>query len=191
MKVGFFGPPCSGKTTLAHALFASIKQKGWNAEFVSEYARKFIAMNRERIIKKGMNDQDQLDIFRNQCQEEGYFDNKDTLVVTDTCSANTCFYSDQLENLVFDNIERYDIIFVTYFNEEVFGKVKDLNRIHDVVNCRELNIRMFDAISKITKYSNLTTDVFCLSGTLEDKVSASISYVEEKVYGIGNTKKSN
>ena len=97
MLIGFFGPPCSGKTTLAHALFAAIKAKGYQGEFVSEYARRYIAKNKLEIQQQGMMlNTDQANIMDGQKQEERWFDGENTIVVTDTCSANTCFYAEEL-----------------------------------------------------------------------------------------------
>ena len=46
MYVNFIGAPCSGKTTSAAKLFAELKEMGLEVEFVSEYARLYIAKKR-------------------------------------------------------------------------------------------------------------------------------------------------
>lgn len=181
MLIGFFGPPCSGKTTLAHALFASLKVNGINGEFVSEYARKHIVNHPKGLDNTGLNDKDQFHILSRQTDEEGLFIIKNNLVVTDTCTANTCFYSDEFYCMdkIEEEIKRYDILFVTSLLEDRIGSV-DKNRIHNLDQCRELNVKMFDALNSL----NLKTSadrIFHLMGSTEDKVAAALSFVKDRI----------
>ena len=122
MLIGFYGPPCSGKTTLAHSIFAALKRMGHNGEFVTEYARVFIAQNKKRIEKSGMTNDDQDEILLKQKTLEELY-GKNDLVVTDTSTANTCFYSDDLYciDTIEQQIERYDVVFVTSLIEEAIS----------------------------------------------------------------------
>lgn len=180
MLIGFYGPPCSGKTTLAHSVFAALKRMGFPGEFVSEYARTYIAQNKERIKKDGMDNEDQLNILSRQKELEELYGNK-SLVVTDTSTACTCFYSDDLYyvHTIESEIQRYDIIFVTSLIEEALTG-KDGNRVHNLDQCRELNENMFNVLNSI-KPTILADRVFYLTGSTEDNVLAALSFVQNKL----------
>lgn len=179
MLIGFYGPPCSGKTTLAHSIFAALKRMGHTGEFVSEYARTYIAQNQPGIKERGLNDADQDHILENQQTMEELY-GKDVLVVTDTSTANTCFYSDKLYYVktIQEQIKRYDIVFVTSLIEEAL-KGKDKNRVHDLDQCRELNENMFNALNSMDP-KILADRVFYLTGSTEDNVLSALSFVQNK-----------
>lgn len=180
MLIGFYGPPCSAKTTLAHSIFAALKRMGYVGEFVSEYARIYIAKHKSRIKKSGMVNQDQHKILSNQKKCELLYE-KGTLVVTDTSTANTCFYSNDLYNV--QNIEyeigRYDILFVTSLIEEALTG-KDSNRVHSLDQCRELNENMFNVLNSLNP-KTATDRVFYLTGSTEDNVLTALSFVQNKI----------
>ncbi len=180
MLIGFYGPPCSGKTTLAHSVFAALKRMGYNGEFVSEYARTHIAQFKEIIEKKGMNDTDQNMIMENQKNFEEVY-GKEALVVTDTSTACTCFYSEKLYHVstIEKEIKRYDILFVTSLIEEALTG-KDENRVHDLDQCRELNENMFNVLNHM-KTKTVADRVFYLTGSTEDNVLAALSFVQNKL----------
>ena len=180
MLIGFYGPPCSGKTTLAHSIFAVLKRMGYSGEFVSEYARVYIAQNKFEIKKNGMNHDDQEIILNKQTMLEEIYE-ENTLIVTDTSTACTCFYSDILSNIstIESQIKRYDILFVTSLIEEALTG-KDKNRVHNLDQCRELNEDMFNVLNSI-KPTILADRVFYLTGSTEDNVLTALSFVQNKL----------
>jgi thymidylate kinase len=65
MKViNIFGGPGVGKTTQAYLLCGMMKAKGFNVDFIPEYAKKLIYRNSQDILQK-----DQLYIFGKQVHE--------------------------------------------------------------------------------------------------------------------------
>lgn len=102
MLVQFIGGPCSGKTTTAAKLFATLKEQGHPCEFVAERARAHIAKVRRRLLDSGqdpsdcrMTEDDQLAILEDQLRcEEDFVKTcpKQTIVVADGCPLNSLLY---------------------------------------------------------------------------------------------------
>lgn len=119
MLIGVLGSPITGKTTLAAGLFAKLKEMGVACEFVPEYARKYIATQREIWGEKALplDDQDQREIADGQRKEENLFLGSGTeVVVTDGSVANAHFYLENVSDrdraeMIGLSLERYDVVF--------------------------------------------------------------------------------
>jgi len=46
-RINILGGPCTGKSTVASYVFASLKEKGYNVEFVPEYVKRWTFINRK------------------------------------------------------------------------------------------------------------------------------------------------
>ena len=45
-RINFYGPPCSGKDTVASHIFSKMKINGYNVEFINEYVKNWTYINR-------------------------------------------------------------------------------------------------------------------------------------------------
>jgi deoxyadenosine/deoxycytidine kinase len=75
--ISLFGGPGAGKSTLAAALFAKMKESNVNCEMVREYVKTWAWQDRE--IKST----DQIYVLAKQCQAESILYNKVDYVITD------------------------------------------------------------------------------------------------------------
>lgn len=100
MLVSFAGCPCSGKTTTAAAVFASLKTLGVPVEFIPEQARMYIAEKRydvsmpltEKLI---LTKEDQYKIFVKQMYLERVMTKvcgDNMIIVTDSTPLNALLY---------------------------------------------------------------------------------------------------
>jgi nicotinamide riboside kinase len=64
MRINLFGGPCSGKSTLASFVFASLKMRGLNIELISEYIKTWAYEKRE------LRGCDQFYVFAKQWRKE-------------------------------------------------------------------------------------------------------------------------
>lgn len=149
MLVAFLGSPCSGKTTTAARLFASLKEGGFATEFYPEYARQHIALLRS--LSKGepvvLTEADQIyiagcqldgeEITKNACDDLG-------IAVTDSCVLNTLMYMRDEESqrhlvkAVPD--DHYDLVFVCDPIPDRTGQ--DPNRVHTYAQSLELHAQL-------------------------------------------------
>jgi len=100
MLATFIGAPSSGKTTVAALVFANLKERGISVEFVSEWARSYIAGQR---VSKGLSpgqglslsDTDQVLILQMQMVAEETFIaacGPSVTVLSDTSPLNALLY---------------------------------------------------------------------------------------------------
>jgi Ni2+-binding GTPase involved in maturation of urease and hydrogenase len=61
LRINLYGPPGSGKTTLATELFCHLKKEGVNCEIVNELAREWAYQNRP------IQSLDQIYLFASSC----------------------------------------------------------------------------------------------------------------------------
>ena len=99
MLLSFIGAPCSGKTTVAALVFASLKEAGQAVEFVPEKAREYIAdyrVHHDLFPPKNvtLTDLDQHLIMTRQLEsEENFCDACDSsIIVADSSPLNTLLY---------------------------------------------------------------------------------------------------
>lgn len=163
MLVGFLGVPCSGKTTTAARLFASLKEGGVPSELVVEEARKYIAERKQaiklfggvrhnRVLKLELDNTDQIEIMDRQMRAESLMKDAcgaQAAVVSDSSYINTLLYmkrSDEVSDerhsaglqAIFDEAKNhYDLLFLC---EPVRPSVMtDPNRIHSFEESVELH----------------------------------------------------
>jgi len=168
MLVAFVGAPCSGKTTTAARLFADLKERGLPVEFLTEYARMYIAHKRhlERSEVGPLEDRDQYAIFSTQNKNESIMaDDPTTLVISDSSAVSALLYMTDLyiehqarlppsqfgiPNLVEQArvaAARYDIIFRC--SPVRPGIVYDPNRVHSYEQSVELDKRIDKVFSLV------------------------------------------
>lgn len=100
MLVSFAGCPCSGKTTTAASVFASLKTLGVPVEFIPEQARSYIAERRYDMDlspegKLELSDDDQLEIFLRQLNAQEIMlkvCGESMIVITDSTPLNALLY---------------------------------------------------------------------------------------------------
>lgn len=138
MLIAFTGAPCSGKTTTAARVFADLKDAGYPAEFLPEFARTYIAYRRLKGDTSPLTDNDQVNIMQQQSEAEGMMalSSPDSIVVADSAALNALLYmSPELRNLphMQENarhaVARYGLVFRCHPVRP--GSMYDPNRVHD------------------------------------------------------------
>lgn len=124
MLVGFLGAPCSGKTTTAARLFAELKDLGIPAEFITEYARTYIANRRYGMASSHslvLQNEDQMSIAEGQFRAESVMKEvcPDQVIITDSSVLNSLLYMTpefttlpDVFELVTYAINQYDLLFL-------------------------------------------------------------------------------
>lgn len=95
MLATYIGAPSSGKTTTSARVFADLKERGMSVEFLSEYARLYIAHKRrmEGDTFEGLTNLDQVDILFEQAKNEDIItSDPKLLVVADSCAMSALLY---------------------------------------------------------------------------------------------------
>jgi hypothetical protein len=100
MLISFVGCPCSGKTTTAASVFASLKTLGLPVEFIPEQARLYIAKKRfyQKLSpeeKLPLCNEDQVEIFMKQFYLEEVMTKvcgESMIIVTDSTPLNALLY---------------------------------------------------------------------------------------------------
>lgn len=98
MLIAFVGAPIAGKTTTAARLFADLKEQGLAVEFMSEYARFYIAAARESCREagaefRGLTSTDQYAIMLEQSKRERVMTSDPTsIVIADSLSLSALLY---------------------------------------------------------------------------------------------------
>jgi nicotinamide riboside kinase len=137
--VNFIGAPCSGKTTTAAKLFANLKTMGISCEFVSEFARKYLAT---RSRGSSLSDAEQELIMVSQFSEEGIFENQDVITVSDSSPLNALLYmsshSEETKALAKKCANDRDAIFF-YCHPVPFPTTEDPNRVHSIDASRSIH----------------------------------------------------
>lgn len=78
LVLNLFGPPCSGKSTLAAGIFYSLKCRGYNVEMALEYVKDSVYDGNSWPFK------DQIYVFANQLKRLRQYEGKVDIVVTDS-----------------------------------------------------------------------------------------------------------
>lgn len=190
MLVTYIGAPCSGKTTTAARVFADLKERGLPVEFLSEYARFYIAgkRNLEGDAFTGLDDRDQFAILQEQEKREFVMAaDPRSLVVADSCAMSALLYmtegylsDSRMEdnclwfggksplNLAREAAQQYDIIFRCSPVRPGVGY--DPNRIHSYEQSLDIDKRI-DRILDLCRVDR--SKVFPLFGVPKLRVSES------------------
>jgi nicotinamide riboside kinase len=176
MLIGFIGTPCSGKTTIAAKLFASLKEIGMKTEIVAEQARQYIAEVRYTNHMKyndpvSLTNDDQLNIYKAQMHAESIMMNStapETIIISDSSCLNAGLYLDSTFDLNPDRgfftkaDNHYDILFFCH-NLNLRFLPEDSNRIHSLDDINGLQDR---ALKLLDICKQRGQNVFELYGTL-------------------------
>lgn len=160
MRISLYGPPSSGKSTIAAYLYAQLKAKKFNIELCREFVKDWAYLNRP---VKGF---DQLLIFANQLHSEAFMlQHGVDHIITDSPPTLSPFYGHRLsfsEDLIniwkkFD--EQYpslnifliskDIDYVSHGRYHDFEQAKLIeNRLEIFLDDNKINYYKFSAINK-------------------------------------------
>lgn len=108
--VNLISGPGSGKTTMAALLFGELKMRGYNVEYVQEYAKKLIwlsdfdKLNNQYLVTKK-----QIELF------EKIAGNVE-IIITDACILHGLYYNRYNENNV-SNVEKTEKLIIDSFNK--------------------------------------------------------------------------
>ena len=178
MLIAFVGSPCSGKTTVAAALFSELKNSGKSVEFFPEYAREYIM--RKRFMGGGtdLTKNDQLQIYNEQKDTEEMYKtmSPNSVAITDGSTLNSYFYGLK-DDLKFEQeLQRYDVVF---FCRGLGVDVIDENRVHDLEFSRKLDTEMADKLHGYLKPSFFASkrNICTLWGSKEERLSLALEFL--------------
>lgn len=153
--VNFIGAPCSGKSTTSALIYYKLKQSNYPCEFVPEFARKYIATSRRKVL----NDADQANIMLGQVYEEGVYEGcHDTITVSDSSPLNSLLYFDDIRKAMGDrlqqSLESIDDRDVLYFYLKPLDLARynlgnqrpDVNRLHSYEQSLDIDKTAIDKI---------------------------------------------
>jgi hypothetical protein len=151
MLIGFVGSPCSGKTTTAARLFATLKDQNSICEFSCEQARCYIAKQRYGFglsPEKPLNlsDGDQKNIMHDQLfldRSLVWNTSREGLVISDSSPLGALFYMSEsyrddpkVVEMINESVEMVDILF---HSSPVEFVNLDPNRVHSLEQSRIIN----------------------------------------------------
>lgn len=154
MLVNFIGSPCSGKTTAAAGVFAELKSRGVDVDFVTERAREYIA--RKRYMEGPdfkLTDSDQHQIFAEQDNVQRYMANTGNLVVCDSDPLLSLLYLKDMKYFSWQIERIVSRMGLLVYCPPLEAYSKEQNRIHD----REFALSIDRRI--IPHYEQLAPDV--------------------------------
>ena len=185
MFVNFIGAPCSGKTTVAAGVFSRLKKYGLATEYVSEFARHYIATKRFRKQSTKLDNLDQLKIMEGQLLEEVLFgQDKSVIVVTDTSPLNSLLYLEKpltIEDKIYEEVmfhksmNREDTIYF-YCGIVPLPTIVDPNRIHDQMQIAELDTKAIQLIDRV-KNNNPNVNLHWLTENVDDRIDIATGLV--------------
>jgi nicotinamide riboside kinase len=184
MLVTFIGSPCSGKTTTAALLFATLKGDGIASEFVPEYARRYI-MERRHVKKdiSPLSDDEQKIIFSRQLSEEQMYQaaSKQMVAVADSSALNSLLYMspEARESVARKELWNNGFYNVAFVCEPVFEAVSyDPNRIHSYRD----SLRLHAEIPALLKEHAPDLRVCVLSGSPQVRKQEAFNKVIETFF---------
>lgn len=147
--IQIFGPPASGKSTLAAEIHAELKKMGLNSAFVSEVSTDFIA-------EYGTPDSpaEQMVIFYKQLNREKMFLESKDYIICDSSSILNYFY---FRSLYPSKLSNKDIASINHLQKEILKHINLVDKIFYVPafeNNTEDGIRFHhgDEIKKIGRW---------------------------------------
>jgi len=184
MMISFIGAPCSGKTTTAAKVFATLKESGIAAEFVPEYARVHIAELRVKgKLKDRLSDQDVMVIGMRQriLQEIVKHGSPSSVVIADSSPILSLLYleqpNDAFKEQVRNAMKETDLVLLC---EPVPPPVmKDPNRLHTF----EESLEYHERLKKILADDFPELDPVLLVGDIDYRVSTAFAAIMERMNG--------
>lgn len=139
--VNLYGPPSSGKTTLAAIVFARMKQAGMSVSLVTEFAREMIYEGRTRMLVE------QPIVLGEQFRRLKIIEGHSEWAVTDSPIRLSMIYGEKYHNpewmynlsLMDNQFENYGFLLNTIYESEDYG------RIHTAKE----SIKILDKLSEI------------------------------------------
>jgi predicted ATPase len=175
MFVGFIGPPCSGKTTVAAQVFAELKRNSYPLEFIAERARWYIAQQK---VDKGfvnLGDWDQVLIMEDQDRVEEVFCKSapKSVIISDSCVLNSIFYMSKEIGIPVQAAERYTKASTKLFYCPVLPEMDSgaANRVHSFEEARIIGKHMEEYLS------SWAVPVIPLYGTVPVRVSVVVQEI--------------
>lgn len=120
MIINLFGGPCVGKSLIASKLFASMKENGYNVEYVPEYAKDLTYEGRFDVLSN-----DQLYVFAKQHRKILRLKDQVDFIVTD---------SPLLLSIVYSNINPSDIYNYNLFEAFIFSVNRKYNHLNIILD---------------------------------------------------------
>lgn len=188
MLVNFVGAPCSGKTTIAATVFASLKEAGLEAEFVTEKAREYIAKLRYRCaaaqIPFLLDDSHQRNIFHQQDEAQMYMSSvdSDTVVVCDSDPLLTLMYMKN-PDIIPQNVVQgvVDGMGLLFYCPPIDNYQASGNRVHDRQFALDFDKRILPHYKKLAPETPL---IPLPLGTVKQKADFVVSTIYR--YQMGN-----
>lgn len=189
MLVNYIGSPSSGKTSSAALLFSELKDLGFPCEFITEFARIYIAKKRfnDSNTQVVLTDFDQSEIFRNQFELENIMlgSSNDPLILTDSSVWNSVLYMtpdfrEQFKqtDLCKEAIDRQNKINpLTFLSYPVGFSSNDPNRVHS----KEQSEKIHESIKDVLKDFIDIDSFFPLIGVLQRRHQNIIASVYERI----------
>ena len=181
MLIAFVGSPCSGKTTVAAALFSELKNLGHPVEFFPEYAREYIMRMRFSSGSRNLSKNDQLQIYWKQKEIENMYKtmSPNSTTITAGSTLNSYFYG-LSEDLNFkEELSRYDIIF---FCRGLKKSVDDENRVHDMDFSKKLDKEMAAKINSLSVNEIFAPKNICtLWGDKKERLELAMEFFKNAV----------
>ena len=129
LVVNFFGGPCAGKSTMSGALFAEMKWKGYDTEYVQEYAK-------DKVWEKSLHTLDnQIYVFGKQNFRMFRVNKKVEIIITDSSIINSVIYyqgdSSHFLNLVVEEFKSMNTLNIFldrdgHYNDHLYKKLLKL-----------------------------------------------------------------
>lgn len=173
MIIHILGSPRSGKTTTASRIFSSLKEAGFNSEYIPEQARFYIAEKKVKHNIKSedlvLTDTDQFNIMKKQYEMQDLMlkaCGDDSVIVTDSSPLNSLLYmteeyrkSEWVQQTLAHTLNKNNVFFYS-LPVEWLGS-KDPNRVHTEEESakidKSIETLLFPLIKQLPTY--LTGDV--------------------------------
>lgn len=191
MIISFIGCPRSGKTTTASRVFSNLKDAGFNAEFIPEQARLFIAQKRvEQNLTPEQNvslsDEDQVKIMYKQYDLEELMNKacgEQTLIVSDSSPLNSILYMSEnklqttyVQNSINSFLSRKTIYFYAQPVKWIGGS--DPNRVHSQEQSLQIDQKIRSMVLTLPELKEKYIELF---GSAEERARIATSYILDKI----------
>ena len=192
MYLNFIGAPCSGKTTSAAKLFAELKEMGLEVEFISEYARLYIA--KKRIINDlkpiNLDSSDQYQIFCGQLDLETTMSKSggtSSIIISDSSVWNSCLYMEPEYREKFKESLEYKQSVSRFTTEKNLNVIlspeeRPFTPDSNLVHSKEESLKIHDNIRCVLDDLLPGNKFPMLFGSVEERHKALVKLVFEKYY---------